>query len=277
MEKRYISRFLFLVLFCITSGLSGQQKISGKVITGDELDFAPVLIVNISGNKSILSDMSGKFEIEAKENDEIRFVKEGYYRVDKKITNEDLSSPLHIILKKMEIQIPEVKIKYRPTGNLAKDNQHLNESRKLKSLKSDMEEYMRSPLNQPLPNNTLSKTFTGHDFNVGQVNLFGVFNAVSGLVKKATKPKITKANYNETQDFLRRVRNEINLSFLKKYGMDEEQIDTFLLYADKTRSLAKRYRKDFSIDVVEYELKIAFGEYSKTNKLEGTQDNTYKN
>lgn len=272
MEIRYIGKVLFLVLFCITSEFWAQQKISGKVITGEELDLSPVLIVNISEGKSMLSDMSGKFEMEAKENDEIRFVKEGYYRVDKKVTGEDFNSALNIILKKMEIQIPEVKIKYRPTGNLAKDNQHLNESRKLQSLKSDMEEYMKSPLNQPLPTNTISKTFTGHDYNAGQVNLFGVFNAVSGLVKKATKPKITKANYNETQDFLKRVKNQVNLSFLKKYGMDEEQIDAFLLYAEKTRSLAKRYRKDFQISVVEYELKIAFGEYSKTNKLEGTKE-----
>jgi len=272
MEMKYIKRALLFVLFCIASELWGQQKISGKVITGDELDLAPVLIVNISGNKSSLSDMSGNFEMEAKENDEIRFVKEGYYRVDKKITKEEISAPFNIILKKIEIQIPEVKIKYKPTGNLAKDNQHYNESRKLQVLKSDMEDYMRSPLNQPLPNNATSKTFTGHDFNVGQVDLFGVFNAVSGLVKKATKPKITKANYNETQDFLKRVRNEVNLNFLKKYGMDEEQIDAFLLYADKTRSLAKRYRKDFSISIVEYELKVAFGEYSKTHKLEGTQE-----
>ncbi|KAA2215403.1 hypothetical protein FW780_21650 [Chryseobacterium sediminis] len=272
MEMMYIKRFLFLVLFCITSGLWAQQKISGKVITGDEFDLTPVLIVNISEDKSILSDMSGKFEIDAKENDEIRFVKEGYYRVDKKITIEEFDSPLNIILKRIEIQIPEVKITYKPTGNLAKDNQRLNESRKLQSLKSDMEDYMKSPLNQPLPTNTVSKTFTGHDYNVGQVNLFGVFNAVSGLVKKVTKPKITKANYNETQNFLKRVRNQINLNFLKKYGMDEEQIDAFLLYAEKTRSLAKRYRKDFQIDVIEYELKIAFGEYSKMNKLEGNKE-----
>lgn len=257
-----------MVLFCIASEFWGQQKISGNVITGDDLDLAPVLVVNISENRSVLSDMSGKFEIEAKENDEIRFVKEGYYRVDKKLTREEINAPFNIMLKKMEIQIPEVTIKYRPTGNLAKDNQHYNESRKLQALKSDMEDYMRSPLNQPLPDNTVSKTFTGHDFNAGQVNLFGVFNAV----KKLAQPKVTKANYNETQDFLKRVRNEVNLNFLKKYGMDEEQIDAFLLYADKTRSLAKRYRKDFSITVVEYELKVAFGEYSKTHKLEGTQE-----
>ncbi|MDW9383029.1 hypothetical protein [Chryseobacterium sp. JV558] len=272
MEMVCIRKTVFLVPFCIASGLGAQQKISGRVITGNDLDVAPVLIVNISAGKSMLSDMSGKFEIEAKENDEIRFVKEGYYRADKKITGEDFNSPMNIILKKMEIQIPEVRIKYKPTGNLAKYNQHLNESRKIQSLKSDMEDYMKSPLIQPLPNNTLSKTFTGHDFNAGQVNVLGVLSAVAGLVKKTTKPKITKANYNETQDFLRRVRNEINLNFLKKYGMDEEQIDTFLIYAEKTRLLAKRYRKDFQISVVEYELKVAFGEYSKMNKLEGTKE-----
>jgi hypothetical protein len=272
MEMIRIEKGLLLVIFCIASGLWGQQKISGKVITGNELDLTPVLVVNISNSKSMLSDMSGRFEIEAKENDEIRFVKEGYYRVDRKITGEDMNAPLNIIMKRMEIQIPEVKITYKPTGNLAKDNQHLNESRKIQSLKSDLESYMKSPLIQALPNNTISKTFTGHDFNAGQVNVLGVLSAVAGLVKKATKPKITKANYNETQDFLKRVKNQINLSFLKKYGMDEEQIDSFLLYAEKTRSLAKRFRKDFQINDVEYELKVAFAEYSKTNKLEGTQE-----
>lgn len=256
------------MLFCIASGTWAQQKISGRVITASELDLTPTLIVNISNGKSLLSDMSGKFEIEAKENDEIRFVKEGYYRVDKKITGEDFHSSLNIILKRLEIEIPEVNIKYKPTGNLAKDNQHLNESRKLQALKSDMEEYMKSPLHQPLPSNTISKTFTGHDFNAGQVSLFGVFSAL----KKLTGPKVTKANYNETRDFLKRVKNEINMGFLKKYGMDEEQIDRFLLYAEKTRSLAKRFRKDFQISDVEYELKVAFAEYSKTNRLEGTKE-----
>ncbi|PTT19918.1 hypothetical protein DBR28_21085 [Chryseobacterium sp. HMWF028] len=272
MEVKYIRKSLFIVPFCIASGMWAQQKISGKVITASELDLTPTLVVNVSSGKSLLSDMSGKFEIEAKENDEIRFVKEGYYRVDKKIAGDDFNSPLNIILKRMEIQIPEVKIKYKPTGNLAKDNQHLNESRKLQSLKSDLEDYMKSPLYQPLPNNSISKTFTGHDFNAGQVNVLGVLSAVAGLVKKATKPKITKANYNETQDFLKRIKNQINLSFLTKYGMDEEQIDSFLLYAEKTRSLAKRFRKDFQISDVEYELKVAFAEYSKTNKLEGTKE-----
>lgn len=87
-----------------------------------------------------------------------------------------------------------------------------------------------------------------------------------GLVKKVTKPKITKANYNETQNFMDKLKLEINLDFLVKQGMNEEQIDEFLIYANDTRYLAKRYRKDFSNSVIESELKIAFNEYSKTKK-----------
>lgn len=49
--------------------------------------------------------------------------------------------------------------------------------------------------------------------------------------------------------------------------MGEEQIDAFLLYANKTRLLAKKHRKDFKNDVVKMELMIAFAEYRKMNKL----------
>ncbi len=49
--------------------------------------------------------------------------------------------------------------------------------------------------------------------------------------------------------------------------MSEEQIDTFFLYANKTRLLAKKHRKDFKNDIVKMELMIAFAEYRKMNKL----------
>lgn len=253
----------------MTSGtlLFSQQKVSGR-ISNNEVNINPVLVVNVSDNKRVQTDDAGRFEIEAAENDEIRFVKEGYYRFDKKITGEDLNSPLNITLTRMEIQIPEVKITYRPTGNLAKDNQQLNESGKLKALKSDMSKYMRSPLTEPLPDKAISKTFTGHDYKVGQVDVLGVIGKAINLITSTKKPKITKANYIEYQDFMVQLKNEVNLDFLKKYGMEDEQIDAFLAYAEKTRYLSKKFRKDFNRDVLEFELKAAFAEYRKLNKLD---------
>jgi hypothetical protein len=265
--RTYIKQSLYVIPFFVSAEIFSQQQITGTVTDNSKKNINPVLIINVSNRKSTLSDTSGNFTIEASENDELRFVKEGYYRFDKKVRKEDFSSPLMISLDKTEIEIPEVKITYKPTGNLERDNRHLNESRKVVSLRSELDEYMKSPLNEALPDNTVSKTFKP-DYNAGQVSILGVLDAAVGLFKKATELKITKANYTETQDFIKRVKEEIDLQFLRKYGMDEDQIDYFLIYANDTRMMAKKYRKNFKADIVEYELKVAFAEYRKTHKLD---------
>ncbi|SHE81747.1 carboxypeptidase-like regulatory domain-containing protein [Chryseobacterium vrystaatense] len=266
--RTYIKQSLYVVLFFLSAEFFSQQSITGIVTDNSKTNINQVLIINVSNQKSTLSDASGKFSIDASEDDELRFVKEGYYRFDKKVVNENFNTPLIINLEKVEIEIPEVKITYRPTGNLERDSKHLNESRKVVALRSELDEYMKSPLIDALPDNTVSKTFKGPDYGVGQVSLLGVLDAAVGLFKKATELKITKADYTETQNFIRRVKNEVDLQFLKKYGMDEERIDKFLVYANDTRMMAKKYRKNFKIDVVEFELRAAFAEYKKTNKLD---------
>jgi hypothetical protein len=265
--RTYIKQVFYTIPLFISIEIFAQQQVTGIVTDNSKKNINPVLIINVSNRKSTLSDVSGNFAIEASENDELRFVKEGYYRFDKKIKQEDFSSPLMISLDKTEIEIPEVKITYKPTGNLERDNRHLNESRKVVSLRSELDEYMKSPLNKALPDNTISKTFKP-DYSAGQVSILGVLDAAVGLFKKATELKITKANFTETQNFLKRVKEEIDLQFLRKYGMDEEQIDHFLIYANDTRMMAKKYRKDFKADTVEYELRVAFAEYRKTRKLD---------
>lgn len=258
---------LYTAMLLISGTVFSQQKITGMVTDNSNININPVLIVNISKGTNTLSDTSGKFTIDASENDEIRFVKDGYYRSTKKISKDDFNAPLLIILKRDEIEIQEVKVAFKPTGNLEKDSKRFNESKKLKTLKSDMDEYLKRPLNEPIPKNTISKTFSGHDFSAGQADVLKVIGAAIGLFNKATKPKITKATYGEYQIFMTRLKNEVDVSFLKKYGMDEEQIDEFLYYAEDAQELSKKYRKDFRKTALETELKKVFTEYSKTHRL----------
>lgn len=226
-----------------------------------------VLVANISNDKKTYSNSSGEFTIEANLNDEIRFIKEGYYRIDKIIKGENLNSQMWITLLRIEILIPEVNIKYKPTGNLKKDSEHFDDSKKVAALKSSMRVYMKSELSEPLPKNEIPKMFQGYDFQAGQVDVISVLGAAIGLITKSTQPKITTPNFYETQDFLNRIKKEVDLSFLKKYGMDEERIDHFLQYAEKVNQLSKKNRKVFESSAIEYQLKIAFVEYSKLNKL----------
>ncbi|EJL76046.1 hypothetical protein [Chryseobacterium populi] len=265
--KSQITRSLYILPWFVAADLFAQNTISGKIVDENDISINDVLVVNISNNKSIHSNLSGQFVIEAEENDEIRFVKEGYYRSDKKISRDYLNSPLYVHLLKAETLIPEVKISYKPTGNLERNSKYYGEGKRLAELESSMEEYMRSPLKEPLPKNTISQTFTGHNFSAGQIDLVRTFLAGVGLIKKAVKPKITKPDYNETINFISRIKLEINLDFMTELGMDEEQIDQFLVYANDTRELAKKYRKNFKNHVIESELKIAFKEYRKTNTI----------
>ena len=247
----------------------GQQKIYGKIIDDHKANLSAVLVLNVTKNIRTTSDASGNFVIEADENDEVRFLKETYYRADKIIKKENFNNEINVALQKVEILIPEVKLEYKPTGDLKKDSKHLEDSKKVAALKSSMEAYMKSPLIDPLPKNEIQKTFKGHDFQAGHASLdiFETIAIMTGLVKKMKSPKITAPTYGETQDFLKRVKSEVDLIFLKKYDMNEEGIDHFLYYAEQVHHLSKRFRKDFKPLEVEYSLRAAFVEYSKLNKL----------
>lgn len=261
------TKFLILIALLQMIFAFSQQNISGKIMDEDHNSLTGVLVFNITKNTKAYSNISGDYLIEARENDEVKFIKEGFYRMDKIIKKETFNSPLEIQLIRAETLIQEVEIDYKPTGNLGKDSQHLDDSKKVAALKSSINDYMKSELNVPLPKNEISKTFKGHDFQAGQMDLIKVLGAAVGLVKKATGPKITTPNYVETKGFLARVKTEVDLSIFKKYGMDEEKIDKFLAYAEKVNHLSKKYRKDFNKAIILSELQNAFLEYSKLNKL----------
>lgn len=59
----------------------------------------------------------------------------------------------------------------------------------------------------------------------------------------------------------------MDLSFYTSRGWDEEQIDRFLLYADRNYSLAKKYRKTFDVAAISSDMKMAYQEYIKTHKV----------
>lgn len=267
--KTIFTKSLMLLLFFAVSQVFGQQKVSGRITDEQQMNMSTVSVLNITKNIRTVSDVSGNFTIEADENDELRFVKESYYRTDKIIKKESFTNAMNVMLLRAETLIPEVKIEYKPTGNLEKDNQHMNDSKKVAKLKSSMEEYIKAPMSEPLPKSEIPKTFQGHDFNAGHVNLFKVAEEAVRLIKKASAPKITAPTFRETQDFLKRIKNEIDLSFLKQYSMNEEGIDHFLYYAESANHLSKRFRKTFKPTEIEYELRGAFKEYSKVNKLIG--------
>ncbi|KMQ69483.1 hypothetical protein [Chryseobacterium koreense] len=255
---------LIFFLACSISGFS-QSYIFGKVKSELGNEIFETIIINTRTDEKVLSDKDGNFMIAAKPSDELRFVKSGYDRFDVRISNENFSKPLDVHLKRVPYLIPEVEIAFQPTGNLKKDSKTLDPPKKVVALNSSLNAYMMTPPSEVGPKLTTPSAFQGQDYSAGHANILGIAKAIFGLVKKKANP-LTTANYAETQQFFARIKLELDLSFYTSQGWDEDEIDRFLIYADQTYQLAKKYRNHFNISKISTEMMLAYKEYVKTRK-----------
>ena len=259
-------KLLTLFLMMLSVSVFSQEYIFGKVSTESGTELPNVVIINMRTDEKIVTDKDGYFMTAAKTGDEIRFVKNTYERKIQRITNENFSRPLNISLEKSPYLIEEIELAFNPTGNLKKDVKSLDPPKKVVALNSSMDSYMRISPTEPSPKLITPSAFAPKDFNVGQVDIVKAVSALVGLASKASSP-LTKANYVETQDFVRKIKTTMDLSFYTSQGWDEEELDRFLIYADNVYSLAKKYRKDFNVNAINADMKMAYREYVKTRKI----------
>ena len=261
------TKLLFLLFLTFSIAIFSQQYIIGKVSSEFDTDLQSVIIFNTRTDEKVLSDKDGNFMITAKQFDELRFIKSGYDRKSSKISAQNFLEPLNITLSKSPYDIAEVELTFQATGNLKKDIKALEPSKRVVALNSAMNSYMMTPPTDVAPKLSMPSAFAPPNYSAGQVNVLGIASALVGLIKKAKNPTPTTPNYAETQEFYRRIKNTMDLSFYTSRGFDEEEIDRFLIYADQNYSLAKLYRKSFDVSAIDMAMKLAYKEYIKTHKV----------
>ncbi len=264
-----MSKKLFSIFFLgFSLFIFAQQKYLIGNITNEFGDKLPsTTVYNVRTGEIVSADKEGNYIISALPTDQIRFVREGYERADKKLTEDNFSKPLHISLTKTVIEIEEVKIAFKPTGDLKKDLKQIGVSPKILKLNTVINAYAHTKPTEVLPQNATPSAFRQRDYNAGQVNLLKLGGAIIGLIDKAVSPKITEPTYSERQAFFTKVKQTVDMAYFEQYGMDEYQFDIFLAYVDKIENLAKNYRNDFNKSTIENTLKKALKEYLKTHPL----------
>ncbi|BAP29734.1 uncharacterized protein CHSO_0697 [Chryseobacterium sp. StRB126] len=131
--------FLSLIFFIHSNA---QSYIFGKVVSESGAEMPEVSVVNIRTDEMVLSNGDGHFMISGKAGDELRFIKAGYERVVKKVSQENVQSSMNISLVRSTIQIPEVEVKQGLTGNLKIDSRIYNKPKKVEKLLADLGKYM---------------------------------------------------------------------------------------------------------------------------------------
>jgi hypothetical protein len=101
-----------------------------------------VNVINIRTDEMVISNRDGHFMVSGKAGDELRFVKPGYERLTKKVSQENIQSPMNISLTRSTIQIPEVEVKKGLTGNLKIDTKNYNKPQKVIKLTKEIDRYI---------------------------------------------------------------------------------------------------------------------------------------
>ncbi|MCJ7934553.1 MAG: hypothetical protein MUW56_13215 [Chryseobacterium sp.] len=101
-----------------------------------------VTVINIRTDEMAVSNTDGHFMISGRVGDELRFVKAGYERLTKIVSQENIRAPMNIVLIRSAIQIPEVEVKQGLTGNLKIDSKNYNRPKKVVKLAKEIDQYI---------------------------------------------------------------------------------------------------------------------------------------
>ena len=197
--------FLFSFILLISQQLSAQQ-IKGKVVS-DSVAVNQVLVINISSQEKVYSDFSGRFSINANIGDELRIVREGYERKILVVRNYN---DLLINLNNIAIEIEEVEVEQRLSGNLGKDSKLFNENKKKVALNNDLKVYFKTKssgeLMKPKPGEFVQPVSGGIGF--GEID-----------------------NKWTVSDLVEWIRENLTDDYFISLGLSFQEINSFLFYS----------------------------------------------
>ena len=243
-----MKKILLLFFFTVFANLYSQEYIFGKVTSEQNTEIAGVLVINIKTDEETYTNKDGNFMIAAKSTDLLRFVKQKFDRVSYTIKPEDFQKSITINMQKATIEIDEVEIKTKLTGNL-KDDINKVENKKKTKLNQEISKMnlektdltillprageFKQPKGEGFSVGTIKDRWDTVDVNQGYLYILGEYYFVEelGLQKE------------EVAHFIGYVMQSLNLKNIKKKGYFlSEDITKFQVLAEKKIKIFKELK-----------------------------------
>ena len=166
-----MKKTLLLFLFIISHSVHAQEYIFGKITSEQNIELSGVLILNTRTDEKAYSDSDGNFMISAKNNDALRFVKQKFDRITYSVKPEDFKNSIKVTLIKSVVEIEEVEIKTKLTGNLREDARRVESVKKVK-LNKEISKYIAEKSDPKIlkPRGGEFVQPVGQGFSVGKVS-----------------------------------------------------------------------------------------------------------
>lgn len=136
-------KLLFILSFVFFIQINAQSYIFGKISSEDLTEVPAVTVINMRTNEQVLTNRDGHFMVSGREGDILRFFKSGYDRIDRKVSKENVESPMNVQLTRAAQLIAEVEIKKGLSGDLKIDSKTLNQPAKVQKLKAEINAYLK--------------------------------------------------------------------------------------------------------------------------------------
>lgn len=233
---------LLQIIFLALSGFVFSQNISGNVMTEDDVLIPKVLIVNMTTNQRYYTDALGKFVIDAKIGDEIRFAKESYKLGKILIASNDFQ---FVKLEKIPQEIEEVKL--------------IN-----KNLANSREEELRKSIGLPKgPDKPREKPAEA----VGDIlmpllrippaiKIQAIYDVLSGKSRRLKR----LYNYEDLQEGLAWINDNIDPNYFSEAGIPPDKLNDFLLFSLRDEKVLM-YMKAKNIGAITVSLDNHIAEY----------------
>jgi hypothetical protein len=232
----YWKKGLFFLAVLCTHLVLAQQTITGRIIDDNGDNLSAVTIVNMSTDKKVYSNSQGMFSIEANPNDELRFVKEDFRRVSRKVLTDGLNAQLLITLFQIPKDVGEVKIVKKLSGDLEQDSRIVS--------KVDKGEQVKQAVGLPEPIGKMREKPAEVKsvllpILLGSLNVQGVYDLVSGKARKQKR----QYRYDDLQEHIEWVRSRVEDDYFVQAGIPADRISEFIEFSFLAKPQVRTYVK----------------------------------
>lgn len=223
------------MLLCSTFIFS-QQTVTGRVVDDNGGNLSKVIVINMSSDKKVYSDSEGIFSIDANPNDELRFVKEDFNRISRRVLNNGTNLPLFIMLRQIPRDVGEVKIVKKLTGDLEVDSRIV--------AKVDKGEQVRDAVGLPQPVGKMREKPAEVKsvllpILLGNLNVQGVYDLISGKARRQKR----QYKYDDLQEHIVWIRDRIDDEYFVKTGIPADRIAEFIQFSFLAKPQVRTYVK----------------------------------
>lgn len=227
--------FFFLLMLCANL-LFSQQTVTGRIIDDSGESLSAVTIVNISTDKKTYSNSQGMFSIEANPNDELRFVKEDFRRVSRRVLADGSNAQLLITLYQIPKDVGEVKIVKKLSGDLEQDSRIVAKVNKGEQVKQavGLPEPVGKMREKPAEVKSVLLPML-----LGNLNVQGAYDLISGKARKQKR----QYRYDDLQEHIAWVRSRVEDDYFVKAGIPADKISEFIEFSFLAKPQVRTYVK----------------------------------